>query len=112
MPFFSTKPMPSPAWIPSLSLTFLGMVTCPLDVTFAVSITTSCKEINPYFNSKESNIFLSMRSINLNTEIEMRDPLSICHCEYPEGAWQSELWNVRLLHFVRNDNVLYRDSGS
>ena len=25
-----------------------------------------------------------------NTEIEIRDPLSICHCEHPKGAWQSQ----------------------
>jgi hypothetical protein len=46
-----------------------------------------------------------------NPDIEIRDPLSICHCEYPKGTWQSQRWNARLLHFVRNDNFLYRDLG-
>jgi len=37
-PSFSSKPKCSPGRTPSLSLTFLGMVICPLDVTLAMII--------------------------------------------------------------------------
>ena len=45
-----------------------------------------------------------------SAEVENQCPLSPGHCEYPKGAWQSKRENARLLHFVRNDNFLYRDS--
>ena len=34
---------------PSLSRITFGMVICPLEVTFAVTITSPCKELFPYF---------------------------------------------------------------
>jgi hypothetical protein len=44
-------------------------------------------------------------------DLENKTSFPTSHCEHLKGAWQSHRNGARLLHFVRNDNFLYRDLG-